>query len=65
MSFLPSRKPMLSPCIGICELDVSRMCKGCRRTSEEIAHWIEYSDAERARLMYEVLPQRAKVVLPT
>lgn len=59
MSFLISQNPLLSPCVGICEVDASGLCKGCHRSMDEIAHWIGYSDAERARLMNEVLPQRA------
>lgn len=49
---------ILSPCIGICELDREGYCKGCLRTGEEIAHWISMGDSERQRLVDEVLPQR-------
>ena len=59
MSFLRLSKPLLSPCIGVCKLDASGLCEGCQRTTDEIARWISMSDAERARLMNEVLPQRA------
>jgi len=46
-----------SPCIGICEVDRARRCRGCGRTLEEIARWTRYSDAERRRIMAE-LPAR-------
>ena len=52
-------KAFLSPCIGVCALDTDGLCSGCHRTAGEIAHWMYYSDAERSRLMHEVLPQRA------
>jgi len=48
----------LSPCIGVCRLDDAGYCEGCRRSGEEIARWIELSDAERVRIMDEVLPLR-------
>jgi predicted Fe-S protein YdhL (DUF1289 family) len=54
----PPPKPILTPCIGVCELDVGGLCKGCHRTLDEIARWSAMSDAERLRLMDEVLPQR-------
>jgi predicted Fe-S protein YdhL (DUF1289 family) len=54
----PPPKPILTPCIGVCELDAAGLCKGCHRTVDEIARWASMSDGERARLMSEVLPQR-------
>lgn len=49
---------ILSPCIGVCTLDGAGYCIGCRRSAGEIADWIRYSDAQRARLMDEILPGR-------
>jgi predicted Fe-S protein YdhL (DUF1289 family) len=49
----------LTPCIGICRLDTRGYCEGCLRTGEEIARWRGMDDAERLRLMREVLPSRA------
>lgn len=54
----PTRPPVLTPCIGICTLDANGVCEGCRRTGEEIARWLYMSEAERAHLMRDVLPQR-------
>ncbi len=51
-------KPVLTPCIGICRLDARGFCEGCGRTGDEIARWLGMSDAERLRLMDEVLPRR-------
>ncbi len=50
---------MLSPCTGVCTLDIEGYCAGCHRTGEEIARWMSMSDVERERLMNLVLPQRA------
>jgi uncharacterized protein len=51
-------KPMLTPCIGICELRSDGLCEGCLRTSAEIGGWSSYTDSERAQLMDVVLPSR-------
>jgi len=53
-------RPILSPCIGVCRLDAAGLCEGCHRTTDEIAHWIAYSDEQRLRLMNDVLPERAR-----
>lgn len=60
MFFSSPQKPILSPCIGVCRLDSAGLCEGCHRTTDEIAHWISYSDAQREHLMANVLPQRAE-----
>jgi uncharacterized protein len=48
----------LSPCTGVCRLDARGLCMGCLRTGDEIARWTRMSDAEKIRLMDEVLPHR-------
>lgn len=53
-------RPILSPCTGICRLDVHGLCEGCHRTADEIAHWIAYTDEQRLRLMNDELPKRAR-----
>lgn len=49
---------MLSPCTGVCSLDVRGLCEGCHRTGDEIARWSQMSDGERLHLMEDVLPRR-------
>jgi len=44
----------------VCTLDAGGFCEGCHRSIEEIAGWMSYTDAERRRLMDDVLPQRAE-----
>ncbi|HMM56714.1 MAG TPA: DUF1289 domain-containing protein [Rudaea sp.] len=53
------QKPVLSPCTGVCRLDDAGYCVGCHRSGDEIARWLQFSDAQRRRLMNEVLPRRA------
>ncbi len=50
-------RAVLSPCIGVCELNADGYCAGCRRSIDEIAGWSTMSDDERLRIM-EQLPQR-------
>ena len=50
--------PVLSPCVGICELDGDGYCKGCLRSGDEIARWISMGESERRRLVDAVLQQR-------
>ena len=46
-----------TPCIGICRVERGH-CIGCLRTLPEIAAWGRMSEAERLRIMREVLPAR-------
>jgi len=51
-------RAVLSPCVGICELDDDGFCLGCLRNPAEISRWSQMSDDERLRLMEMVLPHR-------
>ncbi len=48
----------LTPCIGVCRLDVRGFCIGCQRTGAEIAVWRTLPDQDRLRYMEEILPAR-------
>ena len=53
---------MISPCTLVCSIDMKTgYCFGCGRTRDEIAGWMDYSDAERSALM-ETLPARLEGV---
>jgi uncharacterized protein len=53
---------MISPCILVCSIDMKTgYCFGCGRTRDEIASWIDYSDAERGSIM-DALPARLETV---
>jgi uncharacterized protein len=48
-----------SPCTGVCAIDpVTQLCRGCRRTLDEIAAWGSADDATR-RLILARLKERA------
>jgi predicted Fe-S protein YdhL (DUF1289 family) len=50
----------ISPCIGICLMDpVTRTCRGCLRTVEEIARWYSAS-ADDKRAILERLAARGR-----
>jgi predicted Fe-S protein YdhL (DUF1289 family) len=40
-----------SPCNGICTLDTQDVCKGCKRTREEISKWSALSNSEKQCIM--------------
>ena len=51
-----------TPCEQICIVDApSGLCRGCRRSLDEIGRWTAYSDGERRHIMDE-LPQRLEVM---
>lgn len=49
---------VLSPCIGVCELDAQGFCTGCHRSADEIAAWLTLRAHERQWLMDVILPAR-------
>ncbi|MBH2000609.1 MAG: DUF1289 domain-containing protein [Sphingomonadaceae bacterium] len=47
--------PLVSPCRNLCALDRDRTaCIGCGRTIDEIVHWRQLTDAQRAAVMTRV-----------
>jgi uncharacterized protein len=48
-----------SPCLGICLMDPrTRMCRGCRRTVEEITAWYSASAAEKRAILARLASRR-------
>jgi predicted Fe-S protein YdhL (DUF1289 family) len=48
----------ISPCIGVCIIDPANgFCHGCARTIPEIAGWLEFSPADKRRIL-AMLPER-------
>lgn len=43
----PVDYPATSPCIKVCQLDLTDRCFGCGRTRAEIARWSRMTDDER------------------
>ncbi|MFT4246726.1 MAG: CoA pyrophosphatase [Pseudomonas sp.] len=52
------RDGISTPCIGLCTLDQTGFCRGCRRSLDEIARWTRMSDAERRHCLESLLPGR-------
>jgi predicted Fe-S protein YdhL (DUF1289 family) len=51
-----------SPCRQICVVHPTRkLCLGCGRSLDEIARWIDFDAAERARIMAQ-LPARLRTL---
>jgi uncharacterized protein len=51
-----------SPCRQICVVHPTRkLCLGCGRSLDEIARWIDFDAAERARIMAQ-LPARLRIL---
>jgi hypothetical protein len=58
IEFVPVRH-IVSPCINICEIDPrDGLCRGCARTTDEIAGWSSGSDSWRAAVMRELADRR-------
>jgi predicted Fe-S protein YdhL (DUF1289 family) len=54
-----TEEPVASPCISVCVLDPggSGVCTGCGRSLDEIAAWVQLSNAHR-RAVIARLPAR-------
>jgi len=43
---------MITPCISVCKIDETiNICTVCKRTSEQIRDWDEYTVEEQAQIM--------------
>jgi predicted Fe-S protein YdhL (DUF1289 family) len=50
-----------SPCNNVCQMDPDTgYCRGCLRTIEEIAGWLDYSSEEKLAVL-ERLDERRKL----
>jgi uncharacterized protein len=51
-----------SPCLGICLMDpMTRMCRGCLRTVDEIAAWYDAEPAEKRLILGRLAERRAAI----
>jgi predicted Fe-S protein YdhL (DUF1289 family) len=54
--------PIETPCTRVCVVHPALgLCVGCGRSLDEIAHWIDFDSAERARIMAQ-LPSRLAII---
>ena len=52
----------VSPCVGICLLDpATRQCRGCLRTTAEIAAWYSATAAEKRAMLVRLDERRASL----
>jgi predicted Fe-S protein YdhL (DUF1289 family) len=48
-----------SPCVNVCQLDpVSQVCRGCQRTLQEIADWMEMTPREKEAVLARIESQQ-------
>jgi uncharacterized protein len=44
-----------SPCINVCQMNPDTgLCLGCLRTLDEIAGWLEFSDARKREVLAQI-----------
>lgn len=49
--FKTHEKPIKSPCVNVCALDINDMCMGCQRTGAEISTWGKMTNAQRREVL--------------
>ncbi len=50
MSAKPNDVP--SPCVNVCQMDPQTgLCRGCLRTLDEIADWMDYTISEKLEVL--------------
>ncbi len=52
---------IISPCIGVCQLDGQDMCIGCLRSKAEIGAWSYYDETEKLAVL-NILKQRRRAM---
>ncbi len=56
---------LVSPCIGVCELDaLSGLCRGCLRSAEEIAAWSSLCYEDKRALLDRLHARRRAMGMP-
>ncbi len=52
-------RPVKSPCVSICALDIDDVCMGCLRSGQEISQWGKMNNEQRLAVL-ERIKQRAQ-----
>ena len=52
---------IVSPCVGICQLDENNQCKGCLRTLSEIRLWGKGDNAVRLDILQKLKQRRIRI----
>lgn len=49
--FIGNNTAIMTPCIGQCQLDENKICKGCYRSSQEITDWVNKTEDEKISIV--------------
>lgn len=48
----PCREDIQSPCVNVCQMNpFTGLCRGCYRTLEEIAGWLDFSVSKKREVL--------------
>jgi predicted Fe-S protein YdhL (DUF1289 family) len=48
----PERNDIRSPCVDVCQMNpFTGLCRGCLRTLDEIAGWLDFSASEKLEVL--------------
>jgi predicted Fe-S protein YdhL (DUF1289 family) len=47
-------QPIKTPCVSICKYNQQNFCLGCKRSSDEIRNWANYSSVMREAIMADL-----------
>lgn len=57
-------RQLASPCVNVCQMNpYTGLCRGCLRTLDEIAGWLDFSAAEKLAVL-ESLEERRRTGKP-
>jgi uncharacterized protein len=57
-----AQTPVGSPCTNVCRIDLGHgLCMGCFRSRAEIKHFKSMSDADKCRVIDQLLDRRARL----
>ncbi len=48
---------IVSPCVRICKYNQANYCVNCKRHSDEITHWVNYSAVKMRRVIIRDLKE--------
>jgi predicted Fe-S protein YdhL (DUF1289 family) len=60
------RKDIQSPCVNVCQMNpFTGLCRGCFRTLDEIAGWLDFSVSEKLEMLKRLDERRPGPLPPT
>lgn len=64
LSIPEKEKPVASPCVSVCALDIDDICMGCYRTGKEISYWGKMSNEEKREVLRRCVERENKSFKP-